>query len=402
MVCSNCGTENRPGRKFCSQCGQALAAVCPVCGAANDPTDRFCGECGTDLGAGDVPRAPAASRPAATPLTTSFQGSATERRLVTVLFADLVGFTSLSENRDAEEVRDLLSRYFADVLLSSDRAEEALECDRQNLDLSTRQGDRVGQRMANLHIVFDYDWLRRWDDALSLVSLLGSPEESSDEDVWLPYLNATLAPILVRRGEVELAKRALEGLERLAETTEVQDQAFRHVVTGWVRLGEGRAEDALDAAAAAFGLRDGLGGLVAVVPAFALAVEAALELGRPDRVKEIVAIAESAPARDRTSAIRASIARFQGHVAAAEGNVDEAERRMAQAITLYREIKYPFWMAVAETERAELLQRAAGGEDAGTLLREAREIFERLKAVPWLERLAKVESGLLDRAAVAT
>src|SRR6266511_6054365 len=34
------------------------------------------------------------------------------RRLVTVLFADLVGFTTASEGRDAEETRDLLSRYF--------------------------------------------------------------------------------------------------------------------------------------------------------------------------------------------------------------------------------------------------------------------------------------------------
>src|SRR5205085_2408487 len=37
---------------------------------------------------------------------------AAERRLVSVLFADLVGFTSLSETKDAEEVRELLSRYF--------------------------------------------------------------------------------------------------------------------------------------------------------------------------------------------------------------------------------------------------------------------------------------------------
>jgi class 3 adenylate cyclase/tetratricopeptide (TPR) repeat protein len=52
--------------------------------------------------------------PAATPAATP-RGSAVpvaERRLVSVLFADLVGFTTLSESRDAEEVRDLLSRYF--------------------------------------------------------------------------------------------------------------------------------------------------------------------------------------------------------------------------------------------------------------------------------------------------
>ncbi len=35
-----------------------------------------------------------------------------ERRLVSVLFADLVGFTTLSEHRDPEEVRELLTRYF--------------------------------------------------------------------------------------------------------------------------------------------------------------------------------------------------------------------------------------------------------------------------------------------------
>ena len=39
-------------------------------------------------------------------------GHSTERRLISVLFADLVGFTTLSESRDAEEVRDLLTRYF--------------------------------------------------------------------------------------------------------------------------------------------------------------------------------------------------------------------------------------------------------------------------------------------------
>src|SRR6185312_6232139 len=50
----------------------------------------------------------AAPAPAAAPAPTP----AAERRLVSVLFADLVGFTNLSETRDAEEVRELLSRYF--------------------------------------------------------------------------------------------------------------------------------------------------------------------------------------------------------------------------------------------------------------------------------------------------
>jgi class 3 adenylate cyclase/tetratricopeptide (TPR) repeat protein len=48
---------------------------------------------------------------AATPPGSS-QAPVAERRLVSVLFADLVGFTALVEGRDAEDTRELLSRYF--------------------------------------------------------------------------------------------------------------------------------------------------------------------------------------------------------------------------------------------------------------------------------------------------
>ena len=100
MNCPSCGAENRDGRKFCGECGTALAVSCSSCGAANEPGEKFCGDCGAPLSA--PPRALVA--PTLVP--------AAERRLVSVLFADLVGFTAASETRDAEETRELLSRYF--------------------------------------------------------------------------------------------------------------------------------------------------------------------------------------------------------------------------------------------------------------------------------------------------
>jgi class 3 adenylate cyclase/tetratricopeptide (TPR) repeat protein len=99
IACAQCGFENAAGRKFCGSCGSPLALVCSTCGAANEPGMRFCGECGNGL-------AESAAAPTAAP------AKAAERRLVSVLFADLVGFTPLSESRDPEEVRELLSRYF--------------------------------------------------------------------------------------------------------------------------------------------------------------------------------------------------------------------------------------------------------------------------------------------------
>jgi class 3 adenylate cyclase/tetratricopeptide (TPR) repeat protein len=104
VICAACGTENPSSKRFCRGCGAALAATCPSCGAGILPDDRFCGECGTPLAAGGPVPAVAAAAVAVEP--------ATERRLVTVLFADVVGFTTLSEARDSEQVRALLSRYF--------------------------------------------------------------------------------------------------------------------------------------------------------------------------------------------------------------------------------------------------------------------------------------------------
>ena len=109
MDCPSCGTENRAGAKFCKVCGTSLSLVCPN-GHPVEAGAQFCDECGAPV------RAPArATRSAQAPASAAPAAPAQalgERRLVSVLFADLVGFTTLSESRDVEEVRELLSRYF--------------------------------------------------------------------------------------------------------------------------------------------------------------------------------------------------------------------------------------------------------------------------------------------------
>src|SRR5881397_266142 len=107
VVCSVCGTSNEAGRKFCAECGSRLGVICAVCGTANPAVAKFCGECGSTLQA-DAAATAAEPRPA----TAASGEHAAERRFVSVLFADLVGFTTLSEDRDPEETRELLTRYF--------------------------------------------------------------------------------------------------------------------------------------------------------------------------------------------------------------------------------------------------------------------------------------------------
>ena len=97
-VCPGCDEANPEANRFCGRCGTPLAVVaCLSCGGANPVGQRFCGQCGTGLGGGRV----AASAPAVE-----------ERKLATVLFADVVGFTSLAERTDPEVVARMIDAAF--------------------------------------------------------------------------------------------------------------------------------------------------------------------------------------------------------------------------------------------------------------------------------------------------
>ena len=104
MRCLNCGIENPVGRKFCSECGSALARGCPRCNARNPPASKFCGECGAPL------NAPVSATPLETPSAPPRE-SAGERRHLTVMFCDLVGSTEISARLDPEEFREVLAGY---------------------------------------------------------------------------------------------------------------------------------------------------------------------------------------------------------------------------------------------------------------------------------------------------
>ncbi len=102
-TCGACGTEQPEGSRFCFSCGTVLASpVCASCGEQLVPGARFCSSCGA------VQHSPGAAAPPAT----APAAPQVARRVTSVLFGDLVGFTALAESRDQEDVADLQSRYF--------------------------------------------------------------------------------------------------------------------------------------------------------------------------------------------------------------------------------------------------------------------------------------------------
>jgi len=114
MQCPTCGTAAGPEAKFCSGCGAQLLAVCPRCARPNSAGARFCDQCGSDLNAAATDPG-TALRPASDPPGIPPARGATPeegRKLVTVLFGDVAGFTSMSERLDAEEAHDIMRPCF--------------------------------------------------------------------------------------------------------------------------------------------------------------------------------------------------------------------------------------------------------------------------------------------------
>jgi len=97
-TCPACGRANPAGFKFCGNCGAPLERTCPSCGATNPPAFRFCGTCGSSLDA--------------TPPLATDSHEVEERKLVTVMFADLTGSTELATSMDAEDLRAVLTGFF--------------------------------------------------------------------------------------------------------------------------------------------------------------------------------------------------------------------------------------------------------------------------------------------------
>ena len=118
MRCSQCGHDNPEQVKFCGECGTRIEGFCPHCGTSNPPTNKFCYQCGQALAPPPTPAARFASPQSYTPphlaekILTSRTALEGERKQVTVLFADVSGFTSISEQLDPEEVHHLMNRAF--------------------------------------------------------------------------------------------------------------------------------------------------------------------------------------------------------------------------------------------------------------------------------------------------
>ncbi|MBA3364184.1 MAG: hypothetical protein H0U03_00120 [Actinobacteria bacterium] len=130
-----------------------------------------------------------------------------------------------------------------------------------------------------------------------------------------------------------------------------------------------------------------------VKEAFATAGEAALRLGDLEKLAELVGFVDSLSPGSTNHFLRAHSSRFRAYLAQ-DADLAEADRLFRRSAGLLRELSTPFMLAVVQAEHAELILQGGAEGDARELVTEAREVFERLSAKPWLDRLDALSTGV--------
>jgi tetratricopeptide (TPR) repeat protein len=265
-----------------------------------------------------------------------------------------------------------------------DRYEEAQEIDRAALEAARRRGDR-GWAWAFLGHFRQTDYmLGNWEN-------LHVTEEEVSE-LLQAGIRARL-DMLAICPHVYLHTGRLEPLQYLMErmpepSAEVQDIASHTLGLSAHARAEGRHADALALAEQVLAMGDDLGFEHPFNRlAFVDALEAALELGDLDSIRERVEEFRLRRPADQLPFGVGQVRRFEALLAARAGDDERADEKFRASAEMLREISARFYLAVVLLEHGERLVETGRPDDAEPLLGEAREIFERLGAAPWLGRL---------------
>jgi tetratricopeptide (TPR) repeat protein len=257
------------------------------------------------------------------------------------------------------------------------------------VELARRAGDREGEWFALGNLTGTYFEAGKWDEVLDVVA-----EVPPGLETQAAFVHGNTAEVARHRGDLALARKALGYVERLAGSASVQDRAVYVSTRAASLFAEARHDQVVEL------LADARADLEAdasqLVWMDLLTAEAALAAGRHDAAAE--ALASDALGPEQTEpGVRAQTTRFRAQISAAAGDVTRAEESFKVAAASFREYGMPFYLACTQQEHAEWLISVGRADEAEPLVAEAREVFERLRATPWLERANALAAQLPTR-----
>jgi tetratricopeptide (TPR) repeat protein len=267
----------------------------------------------------------------------------------------------------------------SDQCFRRDQYADALGYLDEALALARKLGNRPEEWAVLAERTFPLYMLGRWDEAQA-TSAEFAPEQIDVGGTVLSLLQSGVE-IHIQRGELDGAARIFSMFSRLEESTDVQERSNYLGSRACLHRAEGRPREALAEGEATIETGRTLGiAHQAVKQGIVEALEAAFTLGEAAKIEELLASIETVPAGSRPPYLDAQARRFRARLAEDGAGYEAAAEQ-------FRELDIPFWLAVALLEHAEWLAAQGRAADAEPLLDEARGIFERLEATPWLKRV---------------
>jgi hypothetical protein len=274
------------------------------------------------------------------------------------------------------------------LLMLADRKPEAQGVIERGIVIARRRGDRVWERSLLTNLISGYVVTGEWDEAERAAAEI--PEDASiASDPVHASTQLDLATIALLRGDNERAAELASPFTSWRDSARVQARGVGVWARSLVATASGRHGDALAECTA--GLADEL---IVRDPAGVeiladLGCEAAWADRDVDGLTEVLDLVAAAPVEMHAS-LEAGVRLQQARLAVLR---DDPEPPFEPAVAHLRRIGDPYRVATALLEQAEWLADHRRADEIEPLLAEAREVFERLRAAPRLERIERLESA---------
>ncbi|MGH2769103.1 MAG: hypothetical protein ACRDJF_01050, partial [Actinomycetota bacterium] len=301
----------------------------------------------------------------------------------------------VANRSDLPSVALRANRTLAFLSNAHDRFEEALVYSKRALDLARRLGDRR-QEWRMLTDTTSSLWsMGRWDEALRRMAKI--PNEYIEQTRFCIIVVDSAVAINLARGNLPEAERIFSLAGRCATAADVWER-FTHLITHARILlaGKGKEAVALSKAEEALKSRNTLGMNPLGKAAFIQATHAAFALGKIDKVEQLLEMIEALPPGERSPLLEAQLSRFRARLAQVLGKQEGIVPSFEKAAGIFQELGTPFWRAVTLLEHGEWLHTWARRVDAEAILTEAKYLFQRLKARPFLERLERLHHSTVS------
>ena len=251
------------------------------------------------------------------------------------------------------------------------------------LVVDRRRGDRYGESIDAGNRMQLHLFSGTWHDAELLAGELLPDNQPRPAGEYVHYVLVLLRTL---QGELTSARAHLERIDSWVDAENEELLACHAAASLALLLAEGNAEGAFDRGRSM--LERSLKRLSAahetVRYGWPATLQAALQLGRLAEAHELLAMLTERPPGHLPPYLRAQLIRGRAMVAGAEGEHEGVETDLQGAIERFRQLGYPYWLAVAEADLAQwLIGRGRAGE-ASPLLAEALATFSSLGALPAL------------------